>query len=208
VTTPGSATSPSTRDRILVAAIDLLTESGWQSITMGRLADRAGVSRQTVYNEIGSKPELADAVVLDELGRFLAVVDDGFDRHPRSLSAALHAAVLGVLERARDSAIMVAIVSSTTGSDTELLPPLTTRSTSLLDTARTVVTARLSSYDVGIDDRTRDAAVDALVRTVLSHVMQPSGTPAQSAAGIADVIAGVLSGGTVRRPSARPSVRG
>jgi len=208
VTTPGSATSPSTRDRILVAAIDLLTESGWQSITMGRLADRAGVSRQTVYNEIGSKPELADAVVLDELGRFLAVVDDGFDRHPGSLSAALHAAVLGVLERARDSAIMVAIVSSTTGSDTELLPPLTTRSTSLLDTARTVVTARLSSYDVGIDDRTRDAAVDALVRTVLSHVMQPSGTPAQSAAGIADVIAGVLSGGTVRRPSARPSVRG
>ena len=208
MTTPGSATSPSTRDRILAAAIELLTESGWQSITMGRLADRAGVSRQTVYNEIGSKPELADAVVLDELGRFLAVVDDGFDRHPGSLSAALHAAVLGVLERARDSAIMVAIVSSTTGADTELLPPLTTRSTSLLDTARTVVTARLSNYDVRIDDRTRDAAVDALVRTVLSHVMQPSGTPAQSAAGIADVIAGVLSGGTVRRPSARPSVRG
>ena len=208
MTTPGSATSPSTRDRILAAAIELLTESGWQSITMGRLADRAGVSRQTVYNEIGSKPELADAVVLDELGRFLAVVDDGFDRHPGSLSAALHAAVLGVLERARDSAIMVAIVSSTTGSDTELLPPLTTRSTSLLDTARTVVTARLSSYDVGIDDRTRDAAVDALVRTVLSHVMQPSGTPAQSAAGIADVIAGVLSGGKVRRPPPRSRVRG
>jgi len=208
VTTSGSATTPSTRDRILATAIELLTESGWQSITMGRLAERAGVSRQTVYNEIGSKPELADAVVLDELGRFLAVVDEGFDRHPRSLTAALHAAVLGVLERAHDSAIMVAIVSSTTGADTELLPPLTTRSTSLLDTASTVVVSRLSTYDIAADDRTRDAAIDVLVRTVLSHVMQPSGPPAQSAAGIADVVAAALSSGPVRRPTPRSSVRG
>jgi AcrR family transcriptional regulator len=200
--TAGTSTPPSTRDRILASAIELLTESGWQSITMARLAERAGVSRQTVYNEIGSKPELADAVVLDELGRFLAVVDEGFDRHPRSLSAAVHVAVLGVLERARDSAIMVAIVSSTTGADTELLPPLTTRSTSLLETARAVVATRLSTYDVTVDDRTRDAAIDVLVRTVLSHVMQPSGPPVQSAAGIADVIAGALTAAPsgARRP--------
>ena len=200
--------APSTRDRILSSAIELLTESGWSSITMARLAERAGVSRQTVYNEIGSKPELAGAVVLDELGRFLAVVDEGFDRHPRSLSAALHAAVLGVLERARDSAIMVAIVSSTTGAETELLPPLTTRSTSLLHTARAVVGARVSTYDVTVDDRTRDAAIDVLVRTVLSHVMQPSGAPTQSASGIAEVITAALSDGTVRRPAPRSSVRG
>ena len=204
----GSATPPSTRDRILAAAIELLTESGWRSITMARLGERAGVSRQTVYNEIGSKPELAEAVVLDELGRFLAVVDEGFDRHPRTLAAALHAAVLGVLERARDSAIMVAIVSSTTGSETELLPPLTTRSTSLLDTARAVVVARVSTYNLAVDERARDAAIDVLVRTVLSHVMQPSGTPTQSAAGIAGVVATALSGSTVRRPSPPRRVRG
>jgi len=198
----------STRDRILVSAIELLTESGWSSITMAGLAERAGVSRQTVYNEIGTKSELADAIVLDELGRFLAVVDEGFDRHPRSLRPALLAAVRGVLERARDSTIMVAIVSSTTGAETELLPPLTTRSTSLLETARAVVTTRLSAYDVAADDRTVDAAVDVLVRTVLSHVMQPSGSPAQSAPGIVDVVAAALSGGPVRRPPSRSRVRG
>lgn len=184
--------STSTRDRILEAAIELLTESGWHSITMARLAERAGVSRQTVYNEIGSKRALADAVVLDELGRFMAVVEDGFGRHPRSLATALHAAVLGVLERARDSAIMVALVSSTTGADTELLPPLTTRSTALLDTASEVLVERISAYDVRVDAGTRDAAIDVLVRTVLSHVMQPSGTPTQSAAGISSVVAAAL----------------
>ena len=181
-----------TRGRILAAAIDLLTESGWASITMAGLAERAGVSRQTVYNEIGTKSDLAEAVVLDELGRFLAVVDDGFSRHPRSLSAALHAAVLGVLERSRDSAIMVAIVSSTAGAETELLPPLTTRSTSLLETASTLVSAHLASYEITADARTRDAAIDMLVRTVLSHVMQPSGTPERSADGITTVVLAAL----------------
>jgi AcrR family transcriptional regulator len=183
---------PTTRERILHCAIELLTESGWTSITMAALAERAGVSRQTVYNEIGSKPALAEAIVLDELGRFLAVVDEGFARHPRRLAKALHAAVLGVLERSRDSALMVAIVGATNGADTELLPPLTTRSTSLLETASALVAQHLSDYEVTADDRTRDAAVDVLVRTVLSHVMQPSDSPERSAASIISVVIAAL----------------
>ena len=190
---PATTSVSTTRERILAAAIDMVTEQGWQSITMARLAQRAGVSRQTVYNEIGSKSELAEAVVLDELARFLAVVDEGFDRHSQSVAKALQAAVLGVLERARDSALMVAIVSSTSGAETELLPPLTTRSTSLLDAARSVVAARVSDYNVAADERTLDAAIDMLVRTVLSHVMQPSDTPEKSAAAICGVVLAALS---------------
>lgn len=190
---PATTSVTTTRERIVAAAIDMVTEQGWQSITMARLAQRAGVSRQTVYNEIGSKSELAEAVVLDELARFLAVVDEGFDRHSRSVAKALQAAVLGVLERARDSALMVAIVSSTSGAETELLPPLTTRSTSLLDAARSVVAARVSDYNVAANERTLDAAIDMLVRTVLSHVMQPSDTPEKSAAAICGVVLAALS---------------
>ena len=190
---PATTSVTTTRERIVAAAIDMVTEQGWQSITMARLAQRAGVSRQTVYNEIGSKSELAEAVVLDELARFLAVVDEGFDRHSQSVAKALQAAVLGVLERARDSALMVAIVSSTSGAETELLPPLTTRSTSLLDAARSVVAARVSDYNVAANERTLDAAIDMLVRTVLSHVMQPSDTPEKSAAAICGVVLAALS---------------
>lgn len=181
-----------TREQILACAGELITASGWPSLTMSQLADRAGVSRQTVYNEFGSKPALAEAVILDELGRFLAVVEEGFRRHPRSLPKALQSAVHGVLERARTNALTVAIVSSTSGAETELLPPLTTRSSSLIDAASTVVRDRLSSYDLAVDDHTRDAAIDMLVRTVLSHVMQPSGSPAESAAGISTVIVATL----------------
>ena len=34
---------------------------------MGKVVTRAGVSRQTVYNELGSKPELGQAMVLREV---------------------------------------------------------------------------------------------------------------------------------------------
>jgi AcrR family transcriptional regulator len=187
-----STDTATTRQRILDAAVELVAESGWSSITMGGLADRAGVSRQTVYNEIGTKQELADAVVLDELGRFLAVVEVGFGRHPRDLRAGLRAAVEGVLERSADSALLRAIVTATSGGDTELLPPLTTRASSLIEAATAVVDARISAYDVTADARTRATVVDVLVRTVLSHVMQPAGSPRSTATRLADVVSAAL----------------
>ena len=61
-----------TRDRIVSAAVAMTTSSGWASVTMARLAQEAGVSRQTVYNEVGSKPALAETMILEELARFLA----------------------------------------------------------------------------------------------------------------------------------------
>jgi len=187
-----TVTATTTRQRILDAAVELVAESGWSAITMAGLAERAGVSRQTVYNEIGTKQALADAVVLDELGRFLAVVERGFDRHPRDLRAALRAAVEGVLARAGDSALLRAIITATSGGDTELLPPLTTRASSLIDAAASVVGARIAAYDVAADARTRATVVDMLVRTVLSHVMQPSGSPRSTATRLADVVSAAL----------------
>ena len=64
-------TEPSLRDRIIAAAAERTAVAGWSSVTMSRLADDVGVSRQTVYNEVGAKPALAEAMVLDELARFI-----------------------------------------------------------------------------------------------------------------------------------------
>jgi len=132
------------RQRIVSAAVDLTTHSGWSSVTMSRLAQIVGVSRQTVYNEIGSKPVLAEAMVLDELGRFLSIVDRAFDRYPGDLLESVHVAAGGVLARTNDSALLRAIVSATHGADTELLPPLTTQSRSLLTAARAIMADRLT----------------------------------------------------------------
>ena len=67
----------STRERILDAAWQITSEQGWSAITMSRLGEAAGVSRQSVYNEFGTKQQVAEALVARELQRFLAAVDAG-----------------------------------------------------------------------------------------------------------------------------------
>ena len=91
--------------------------------------------------------------------------------------AAIRGACRGVLEIAQDNRLLKAVVSATHGADTELLPLLTTHSEPLLDTAKAVVRARVAAYDVPLPDSRLDAAIDLIVRVVLSHVMQPSRQP-------------------------------
>jgi AcrR family transcriptional regulator len=190
----GVIPAPTMRERIVEAAVAMTTESGWSGVTMAALADRVGVSRQTVYNEIGTKPELAEAMILHELDRFLGVVTQAFDDHPADLVGAIRGASAGVLELAQDNRLLHAVVSATHGADTELLPLLTTHAQPLLAAAKLVIGERLAPYDVPLDERHLDAAIDTVVRVVLSHVMQPSGTPTRTAEDIAWIAARVLRG--------------
>ncbi len=180
------------RERVLDAAVALTTRVGWAQVTMARLADEVGVSRQTVYNEIGTKPRLAEAMILRELERFLGLVTVAFDAHPADLVSAIREASASVLEASQGNALLHAIVSATHGADTELLPLLTTHAGTLLSTAKAVLVERVAPYDVRLDAEHLDAAVDMVVRVVLSHVMQPSGPPGRTAEDIAWIAARVL----------------
>ncbi len=55
----------------------------------------------------------------------------------------------------------------------------------MLETAKGVVRARVAAYDVVVSAGRLDAAIDVIVRVVLSHVMQPSGSPQRTADDIA-----------------------
>jgi AcrR family transcriptional regulator len=180
------------RERIVVAATDLTTTEGWSAVTMSRLADIVGVSRQTVYNEIGTKPALAETMILSELARFLESVDRAFLAHPDDLIAAIRAAVVGVLEFAEGNPLLHAIVSATHGADTELLPLLTTHAGALMGTAKMVIADHLSRFELSLTEEQKGFAIDAIVRIVLSHVMQPSGPAGQAADGVAWIATQVL----------------
>ena len=117
--------SASHRERLLSAAAQYTAEHGWGALTMGKLADLVGVSRQTVYNELGGKPQLAESMVMRELELFLDLVDSAFLDHPDDLVRAIEAAAERVLEKARTDALLHAILTSTQGADSELLPLLT-----------------------------------------------------------------------------------
>ena len=84
------------RQRMLAAAVELTTSEGWAHVTMSRLAQAVGVSRQTVYNEIGTKNALAEAMILAELETFLAGGDHARSTStPTTCPTPIEAAILG-----------------------------------------------------------------------------------------------------------------
>lgn len=59
------------RDRLLLAATQLLDESGGEPISTRQITERAGVQAPTLYHHFGSKQALLDAVVSHGFREFL-----------------------------------------------------------------------------------------------------------------------------------------
>jgi AcrR family transcriptional regulator len=62
-------TTAATRRAIVGAARELLAAGDWARFTLEAVAGAAGVTRVTVYNQVGSKHGLLDAVLTDLVGR-------------------------------------------------------------------------------------------------------------------------------------------
>jgi AcrR family transcriptional regulator len=66
---------PTARESLLNAALAALAELPWSGVRMVDVASAAGVSRQTLYNEFGSKDGLARALVRREADTYLHGVE-------------------------------------------------------------------------------------------------------------------------------------
>lgn len=171
------------RDRLLDAAHQLIEQRGWSSITMARIAAGAGVSRQTVYNELGTKRQLAEHLAMRELGRFLDAVRVRFAERDDLVEAVVWACS-GVLELAENSLLVRTIVGSIPGDhDPDLLAILTVESGEIIEVASIVVRECVVDHPASVpfDDHTLDVAVEIVVRLVLSSITRP-GKPAADAA--------------------------
>ena len=186
------------RERVLDATAAITVEHGWAAVTMAKVAGLAGVSRQTVYNEYGAKATLGQAMVLRELDRFLTVVAHELDTHD-DLVDAIRSTAERTLCTARDNPLLNRVlasahqVSAGTGGEADLLPFLTTDAQPLISAAKDVIATRLTRFpELEMTPGELDAAVNAIVRLVLSHVMQPGGEPKTTADHLAWIAARVL----------------
>jgi len=118
------------RRTLLEAARDLAADRPWKSVTMAAIAGRAGVSRQTVYNEFGSRPALTEALVLHETEEFLTTVGEAIRARPEDPAAALAAALQVFLQAASEDALVAAVIRED-GRD-DLLPLVTSEGRPLL----------------------------------------------------------------------------
>ena len=182
------------RDRLLDAASGVFAEDGWRRLTMAKVAERAGVSRQTVYNEFGNKQQLAEHLVHRELDRFLDAVQRAYSAE-ETVGEAVRSAVLAALETAAKDDLLVAVLEGGHSGDTDLLPFIF-QSRDLVERATDFVYALFREHHpdlVEISDRT-STAMEALVRLVLSHVSQPTRSPAETADELTWIVEMMLAG--------------
>ncbi|MEU0670863.1 TetR/AcrR family transcriptional regulator [Streptomyces lavendulocolor] len=77
---------PTAREALLNAALAALAELPWTAVRMVDVAGAAGVSRQTLYNEFGSKEGLARALVRREADAYLHGVERALRTGPDAAS--------------------------------------------------------------------------------------------------------------------------
>ncbi|MET8812232.1 TetR/AcrR family transcriptional regulator [Streptomyces sp. NPDC004549] len=109
---------PAARESLLDAAFTALTRRSWSAVRMVDVAASAGVSRQTLYNEFGSKDGLARALVRREADGYLAGVERALAAHAEPQER-LTAAAEWTASAARDNALVRAML---TGCWSERLP--------------------------------------------------------------------------------------
>lgn len=162
---------------VLEAVDRLVAERAWGQVTMSQVARQAGVSRQTVYNEFGSRDALLTSYVLWASDRFLDEVERSVVEHGDSLSRALVAAFDLFLGIAAEHPLVRALGAATGAEGLHALVATAAGAPIL-----TAATDRL----VGLVERTwddvppEDARVicEVIVRLAVSYLTVP--TPAST----------------------------
>ncbi|MFF4275138.1 TetR/AcrR family transcriptional regulator [Streptomyces sp. NPDC001536] len=109
---------PAARESLLDAAYTALARRPWSTVRMVDVAAAAGVSRQTLYNEFGSKEGLARALVRREADGYLAGVERALATHSDARER-LTATAEWTAATAKDNALVRAML---TGCWSERLP--------------------------------------------------------------------------------------
>ncbi len=174
------------RNTLLDAARDQLQSQRWADVTMADIALAAGVSRQTLYKEFGSRDDFAQVLVLREADRFLLAVEHAVSAHLDDPASALAAAFDVFLTSAAQNPLVRAIVHGH-GSE-ELIPLFTTHGTPLVERAVERLTAViLASWPlVHADDA--ELLSECLVRLAISYAGLPKGPASMSAASVAKLL--------------------
>ncbi|MEV6841776.1 TetR family transcriptional regulator, partial [Streptomyces sp. NPDC051133] len=175
------------KERILDAAYQQVTANGWGRLKMTHIATAAGVSRQTVYTEFGSKSGVGQALVMREVEHFLTGIHEQLLVHPDDMRTALTAAISYTLRRAANNALLKSVLTSGRGGEDDLLAHLTTHPEPLVDTATAMLNAHIAQTWPKIDAESRSLTVEVLIRLTVSHVVQTSSPADMTAGRIAEI---------------------
>ncbi|MFF4221690.1 TetR family transcriptional regulator [Streptomyces sp. L500] len=204
---------PAARELLLDAAFTALVTRPWHGVRMVDVAAAAGVSRQTLYNEFGSKDGLARALVRRETETFLAGVEHALAAVPDTADAGdrCAAVALWTLRTARANPFVRAALTGCRGdrlppaaapsvpaprAGREARPPRGTLSPgALVGRIRDSVAGAVGADAPGLPPDAVLRACEAAVRLTLSYVVAPAPSDEEVAAEVAGLVRALLTQG-------------
>jgi AcrR family transcriptional regulator len=172
------------RETVLGAVDELVRNRGWSATTMADVAAAAGVSRQTLYNEFGSRSALVENYVTREIEALVAEVSAAVRERADDAHTALRTAFELFLRLASDEPVVQLIVSD--AEQGELIRMLTTLGQSLAEDNVAALITEVWPQAGGDDAR---LLAGSLVRLAISHALVPVADAGTVAAGISRMLA-------------------
>jgi AcrR family transcriptional regulator len=174
------------RNTLLDAALDQLRRRSWTEITMADIALSAGVSRQTLYKEFGSREMFAQALAQREADRFLVAVEQAVHAHLDDPATALSGAFDVFLTAAAENPLVRTIVHGDRAG--ELLALFTTQGKPLVESAAERLTAVVIAGWPQVNTADASLLSECLVRLAISYAALPKGPANMTATSVATLL--------------------
>lgn len=159
------------RDSILNGMRELLLTRDWSAITLSDVAAAAGISRQTIYNEFGSRQGLAQGYALRLADRLVDQINDATKDNVGDIYAALLQGFRDFFAESAADPLVISLLSGSTKPD--LLQLITTDSAPIISRCSARLTE--SFIDSWAETSEEDAGVlaRAIVRLAMSYISMP-----------------------------------
>jgi AcrR family transcriptional regulator len=159
------------RDSVLDAMREELLTKDWSAITLTDVARTAGISRQTIYNEFGSRQGLAQGYALRLADRLVDAIGDAITSNVGNVLAAF---TEGFRVFFAESAADPLVISLLTGvAKPDLLQMITTDSAPIITRASVRLTEAFMNSWVSASEEDAGVMARAIVRLALSYVSMP-----------------------------------
>jgi len=159
------------RDSVLDAMRELLLTRDWSAITLSDVARAAGISRQTIYNEFGSRQGLAQGYALRLADRLVDTIKDTVEANVGDIYQSL---LQGFRRFFAESAADPLVISLLTGvAKPDLLQLITTDSAPIITRASQRLVPAFNQTWVATSDEDAGVISRAIVRLCLSYVSMP-----------------------------------
>ena len=159
------------RDSVLDAMRDLLLMRDWSAITLSDVARAAGISRQTIYNEFGSRQGLAQGYALRLADRLVDTIHEALDANVGNIYESFLQALRRFFAEAAADPLVTSLRTGVAKPD--LLQLITTDSAPIITRASARLTSALTQTWVATSEEDAGVLARAIVRLALSYVSMP-----------------------------------